>query len=106
MNRHMLSLAPDQLTSFDLEAFVTQADALNQHHRKTFTARFPKGPNRWLSHYAFTPCPIELTREGDVDGGLSWLVGATRDFSFTRAICAPYYGVRGGLCYDPASLVV
>ena len=40
--------------------------------------------------------PIEFTSEGDVDGGLSWLVGATLDFSFTRALCAPYYGTRGG----------
>jgi hypothetical protein len=37
---------------------------------------------------------------------LSWLVGATLDFSFTRALCAPYYGARGGSCYDPASLLV
>jgi hypothetical protein len=41
-----------------------------------------------------------------VDGGLSWLVGATVDFSFTRSLCAPSYGTRGGSCYDPASLVV
>jgi len=106
MNRHILSLSREQLTSFDLEAFVTQANALNQHHRETFTTRFPKVPSRWLSHYAFTPRPIGLTREGDIEGGLSWLVGATMDFSFTRAICAPHYGVRGGPCYDPASLVV
>jgi len=46
-----------------------------------------------------------LTTAGDIDGGLSWLVGATIDFSFTRAICAPNYGARGGPCYDPASLV-
>ena len=106
MSRHIISLSHEQLTSCDLEAFVTQAEALNQHHRETFTTRFPKGPSRWLSHYAFTPRPIMLTREGDVDGGLSWLVGATIDFSFTRSICAPHYGVRGGPCDDPASLVV
>ena len=38
MNRHILSLSHEQLTSFDLEAFVTQAEALNQHHRETFTS--------------------------------------------------------------------
>jgi hypothetical protein len=106
MNRHMLSLGHEQLMSFDLEAFVTQANALNHHHRETFAARFPKGPSRWLSHYAFTPRPLGLTCEGDIEGGLSWLLGATIDFSFTRALCAPYYGVRGGPCYDPASLLV
>ena len=33
-------------------------------------------------------------------------VGATIDLSFTRSICAPHYGSRGGHCYDPASLIV
>jgi hypothetical protein len=106
MSRHMLSLCHDQLTSMDLDAFVAHADALNQHHREVFTTPFPKAPTRWLSHYVFTQRPLVLTREGDVEGGLSWLVGATMDFSFTRSICAPHYGSRGGHCYDPASLVL
>jgi hypothetical protein len=106
MSRHIISLSDEQLTSFDLEAFVTHAHALNQQHLEAFTTPFPKGPSRWLSHYHFTPRPITLTREGDIDGGLSWLIGATIDFSFTRAICAPHYGARGGSCYDPASLVL
>ena len=102
----MLSLSPDQLTAFDLDAFVVHAEALNQHNRNTFTTPFPKDPSRWLSHYAFTPHPIAFTSQGDVDGGLSWLVGATLDFSFTRALCAPRYGARGGRCFDPASLII
>jgi hypothetical protein len=106
MSRHILSLSHAQLTAFDLEAFVAHADALNQRHSETFTTPFPKVPGRWLSHYQFTPRPIALTTEGDVDGGLSWLVGVTLDLRFTRSICAPYYGTRGGHCYDPASLVV
>ncbi len=106
MSRHMLSLSPDQLTAFDLNAFVAHAEALNQQNRDTFTTPFPKDPSRWLSHYEFTPHPIEFTSQGDVDGGLSWLVGATLDFSFTRSLCAPSYGTRGGSCYDPASLIV
>jgi hypothetical protein len=106
MSRQSLSLSPEQLTAFDLDAFVAHAEALNQHNRKTFTTPFPKAPSRWLSHYEFVPHPIELTSQGDVDGGLSWLVGATLDFSFTRALCAPHYGARGGCCYDPASLLV
>jgi hypothetical protein len=106
MSRHIFSLSHDQLTAFDLEAFVAHAEALNQQNRDTFTTPFPKAPSRWLSHYAFTPHPIELTSQGDVDGGLSWLVGTTMDFSFTRSLCAPSYGARGNRCYDPASLVV
>jgi hypothetical protein len=106
MSRHILSLCHEQLTSYDLDAFVAHANALNQRNREVFTTPFPKAPSRWLSHYAFTPRPIGLTREGDVEGGLSWLVGATIDFSFTRSLCAPHYGARGNCCYAPASLVV
>ncbi|HSF30338.1 MAG TPA: hypothetical protein VLK82_07685 [Candidatus Tectomicrobia bacterium] len=106
MNRHIISLSDEQLTPFDLDAFVRQAHTLNQRHRQTFTTPFPKAPSRWLSHYHFTPRPVAFTTEGDVEGGLSWLVGATIDFSFTRSTCAPLYGSRGGPCYDPASLVV
>jgi hypothetical protein len=106
MSRHILSLSDEQLTAFDLDAFIAHAERLNQHHRDTFATPFPKNPSRWLSHYAFIPHPIALTSQGDVDGGLSWLVGATLDFSFSRSLCAPYYGTRGGSCYDPASLVV
>jgi len=106
MSRHILSLSHECLTSFDLEAFVVHAEALNQHHLEARTTPFPKAPSRWLSHYQFTPRPIALTSAGEVEGGLSWLVGATIDFSFTRSICAPHYGARGGPCYDPASLVV
>ncbi len=106
MSRHILSLSPEQLTAFDLDAFVAHAQRLNHHHRDTFTTAFPKAPSRWLSHYDFTPQALELTPEGDIEGGLSWLVGATLDLSFTRALCASRYGARGAPCYDPASLIV
>lgn len=106
MSRHILSLPAAQLTPFALDAFVAHAAVLNQRHREAFTTPFPKAPSRWLSHYHFTPRPLAFTTTGDVDGGLSWLVGATIDLSFTRAICASHYGRRGGPCYDPASLVL
>jgi len=106
MSRHILSLSHDQLTACDLDAFVAHAEALNQHNRDTFTTPLPKAPSRWLSHDQFIPHPIALTSQGDVDGGLSWLACTTLDLSFTRSLCAPYYGARGGRCYDPASLVV
>ena len=50
MSRHILSLCHEQLTSFDLDAFVAHADALNQRNREVFTTPFPKAPSRWLSH--------------------------------------------------------
>ena len=106
MSRHILSLSHEQLTAFDLNAFVAHADALHQLHCTTFTTLFPKAPSRWRSHYQFIPRPLTLTTEGDVEGGLRWLVGATLDFRFPRAICAPHYGTRGGPCYAPARLVV
>jgi hypothetical protein len=106
MSRHILSLSPEQLTTCNLDAFIAHAALLNQHNRDTFTTPFPKAPSRWLSHYAFIPHAIAFTSQGDVDGGLSGLVGTTLDFSFTRALCAPHYGARGGRCYDPASLIL
>ena len=106
MSRHILPLSPEHLTVFDLDAFMAHAELLNQHNRETFTTPFPKAPSRWLSHYQFSPQAIAFTSEAEVDGGLSWLVGTTLDFSFTRALCAPHYGARGGNCYDPASLIM
>ena len=106
MSRHILSLSPEQLTGFDLDTFLAHAELLNQRNRQTFTTPFPKAPSRWLSHYQFRPQAIAFTSEGEVDGGLSGLVGATVDFSFTRSLCAPYYGTRGAHCYDPASLIL
>ena len=75
MSRHIVSLSHEHLTSFDLEAFMTHVAALTQHPREAFTTPFPKAPNRWLSHYHFTPRPLTLTQDGDVEGGLSGLVG-------------------------------
>ncbi len=91
------------IAPFDLEAFVNAATMLNQSTLEGFTTPFPKGPDRWLSHYQFTPRPIEFTAAGEVEGGLSWLLGATIDLRFTRALFAPYYSKEGGHCYDPAS---
>jgi hypothetical protein len=94
MSRHSISLSREQLTSFDLDAFVSHANALNQHHRETFTTPFPKSSSRWLSHYHFTLRPLALTTEGDVEGGLSsnrattsfTLVGTFADFTLSVLI--------------------
>jgi hypothetical protein len=86
MSRHILSLPDAQLTPCDLDAFVAHAAALNQRHHETFTTPFPKDPRRWLSPYHCTPRRLAFTTTGDVDGGLSWLVGATIDFRFKRSI--------------------
>jgi hypothetical protein len=103
MSRKELLLSQEHLKSFDLETFVNEAATLNQRTLEIYTRPFPKAPDRWLSHYHFRPRPIEFTAEGEVEGGLSWLIGATIDLSFTRALFAPYYSKEGGHCYDPAS---
>ena len=41
MSRHILSLSDEQLTAYDLDAFVAHAEVLNQHNRDTFTTPFP-----------------------------------------------------------------
>jgi hypothetical protein len=103
MSRTKLPLSQERIAPFDLEAFAHEAATLNQRTLEVFTTPFPKGPDRWLSHYHFQPRPIAFTVEGEVEGGLSWLVGATIDLRFTRALFAPYYSKEGGHCYDPAS---
>ena len=105
MSRKIIPVSHPQLTSLDLEAFVSQAKALNQRNQERFTTPFPKHDSRWISHYQFQPRPITFTDKGAVEGGLSWFVGATLDFSFARDLCAGAYGARGGHCYDPASLL-
>jgi hypothetical protein len=64
----MLSLAPEQLTTCDLDALIAQAELLKQHHRDTFTSPFPKAPSRWLSHDHLRPQAMTFTSQGDVDG--------------------------------------
>jgi hypothetical protein len=81
MARKIIPVSHPQLTSLDLEAFVSQAKALNQRNQATFTTPFPKHSSRWISHYQFHPRPITFTEKGAVEGGLSWLVGATIDFT-------------------------
>jgi hypothetical protein len=103
MSRKTLPLPQEHIAPFDLETFVKEAAQLNQHTLESFTLPFPKAPERWLSHYQFRPHPIEFTAEGEVEGGLSWLIGSTIDLSFTRSLFAPYYSKEGGHCYDPTS---
>ena len=103
MSRKELLLPQEHLAPFDLEAFVNEAATLNQCTVAAFALPFPKAPDRWLSHDQFRPRPIDFTLEGEVEGGLSWLIGATIDLCFTRSLFAPYYSKEGGHCYDPAS---
>jgi hypothetical protein len=106
MSRHIIARPNEPRTPFDLDAFVSHAHTRNQRHCEACTTPFPKAPSRWRSPYHFTPRPLTCTTAGDIEGGLSWLVGATLDCSFTRAIWAPNYGASGGHCDDPASRVV
>ena len=103
MNRTNLPLLEQSIAPFDLETFVKEAATLNQSTLEAFTLPFPKAPDRWLSHYQFRPRPVGFTVEGEVEGGLSWLIGATIDLRFTRSLFAPYYSKEGGHCDDPAS---
>lgn len=80
MSRKQLSLSPEKISPFDLEAFMKKATELNRKTREIFTTPFPKASSRWLSYYQFRPRPIEFTSEGEVEGGLSWLISSVIDF--------------------------
>jgi hypothetical protein len=47
--RELLSLGQEPLTAMDLNASITPAETLHQHHREAFTTPFPKASSRWLS---------------------------------------------------------
>jgi hypothetical protein len=104
-NRKIIAVCHSTLTSFDLEAFVSHPEALHQRNLHAFTTPFPKHPRRWSSHEQFHPRPLTFTDEGEVEGGLSGLVGAPLDFSCARSLWACADDARGGPCYDPASLL-
>ena len=88
MDRKIIPVSHAQLTSFDLDAFVRQAKALNQRNRERFTHPFPKRPSRWISHYQFQPRSIAFTDQGAVEGGLSWLSRRHPGFQFRpRPVC-------------------
>jgi len=103
MSRKELPLPQEHIAPFDLETCVNETAKLNQRTVEAFALPFPKAPDRWLSHYQFRPRPIAFTAEGEVEGGLSWLIGSTIDLRFTRSLFAPSYSKEGGHCYDPAS---
>lgn len=74
MNRIIIPVSHPQLTSLHLEAFVSQAEALNQRNQETFTTSFPKHSSRWVSRYPFHPRPITFTDKRAVEGRLNmWL---------------------------------
>ena len=104
MERNKLDLAPDKIVGLDLETLVKKASELNRKNQETYVTPFPKNPSRLDSHYHFEPRSITFTSEGEVEGGLSALVGSLFDLSFTRSIFAPHYSKEGGHCFDPASL--
>ena len=46
MSRKIIPVSHPQLTALDLEAFVSQAKALNQRNQERFTTPFPKHDSR------------------------------------------------------------
>jgi len=84
MERNKLDLSADKIAGLDLEALVKKAAELNRKNLDTHTTPFPKNPSRLESHYRFEPRSIAFTSEGEVEGGLSWLVGSLFDFSWAH----------------------
>lgn len=104
MARNKLELSPEKIAGLDLETIAKKASELNKKNQETHTTPFPKDQSRLESHYRFEPRRIDFTCEGEVEGGLSRLIGSLFDLSFTRSLFARYYSKEGGHCFDPASL--
>jgi hypothetical protein len=104
MPRRKLKICQETLSPFLVTELKSAAEEFNRKNREYHTRTFPKNPARWLSHYHFEPRRVTFTPTGEVDGGISWLVGSLFDFSFIRSIVASDYSEEGGHCFDPATL--
>lgn len=104
MPRHQLKICQEALSPFLVSELKKAAEEFNRKNREHYTKPFPKEPARWESHYHFEPRDVTFTTTGEVDGGISWLVGSLFDFTFIRSLVASDYSKEGGHCFDPATL--
>jgi len=106
MERNELDIPLEKIVHLDLSALQQGAAALNQKNAENYTTPFPKNDDRLISHYRFEPGEVEFNSEGEIEGGLSWLISKLFDFSFVRSIVSPIYSNQGGPCFDPASMFI
>jgi hypothetical protein len=106
MKRNELDLPTEKIVHLDLSVLQQKATELNQKNAEIYTTPFPKSDERLISHYRFEPGAIEFNPEGEIEGGLSWLISKLFDFSFVRSIVAPIYSDQGGPCFDPVSIFI
>jgi len=104
MTEKSVALPLEIVKKFSLDTVRVQFVQINQEVNHTYRTPFPKQPSRLISWYEYRHLEIELDENGQVKGGIVWLVAALFDFTFVRSVAAPAYGKEGGHCYDPVSL--
>ena len=104
MTEKSVALPLGIVKKFTLDTVRVQFVQINQEVNNTYQTPFPKQRSRLISWYEYQHLEIELDENGQVKGGLVWLVAALPDFTFVRSVAAPAYGKEGGHCYDPVSL--
>lgn len=106
MTRHRLSLPVSIVKQYTLDVIQRKMPPIQLRIASQHTTPFPKDRSRLLSFYKYRSRSLSRDREGQLRGGVIRLVAMLFDFTFVRSIFASEYSVRGGHCYDPASLFV
>jgi len=104
MTEQSVALPLEIVKKFTLDTVRVQFVQTNQEVNHTYQTPFPKQRSRLISWYEYRHLEIEFDENGQVKGGMVWLVAALFDFTFVRSVAAPAYGKEGGHCYDPVSL--
>ena len=104
MTEKSVALPLEIVKKFTLDTVRVQFVHINQEVTNIYQTPFPKQRSRLISWYEYRHLEIAFDENGQVKGGIVWLVAALFDFTFVRSVAAPAYGKEGGHCYDPVSL--
>ena len=88
MSRKELPLPQEHIAPFDLEAFVNEAAKLNQRTRRPSPSPSRRPPTAGCRTTTSGRARSSSRLQGEVEGGLSWLIGATIDLQLhPRPLC-------------------
>jgi hypothetical protein len=95
-----------KVNDFCLNNIRKKVAAAVEELSKTVYVEFPKKKKRWLSEYIYKKLKIRIDKDGTVRGGILRIIFSLIDFSFVRSLLADTYGIEGGDCHDPVTLLL
>ncbi|MBM3148790.1 MAG: hypothetical protein FJ008_04315 [Chloroflexi bacterium] len=85
MTEQSVALPLEIVKKFTLDTVRVQFVQINQEVNHTYQMPFPKQRSRLISWYEYGHLEIELDENGQVKGGIVWLVAALFDFTLRQA---------------------